>query len=200
MKRRLRGDLISADQCLKGGGQDPVGGAQHHDMGHWAQGVLADCEEELLCCQSDGAQAQLPGEVQESPSLEISKPIWTHSCATCSGETTGVGGGVELNCESSRGPFFPPQFCDSVLPVTTVSQIATLSPACRLGMGAWCQSTWGTRAAGTACSEGADLSPASHPGSPSGHAMGAAGVYYVMVTALLSIAMGKKQSKTLKYW
>lgn len=30
--------------------------------------------------------------------------------------------------------------------------------------------------------------------------MGAAGVYYVMVTALLSIAMGKKQSKTLKYW
>ncbi|XP_062451666.1 glucose-6-phosphatase catalytic subunit 1 isoform X2 [Rhea pennata] len=28
------------------------------------------------------------------------------------------------------------------------------------------------------------------PGSPSGHAMGAAGVYYVMVTALLSIAAG----------
>ncbi|XP_071584794.1 glucose-6-phosphatase catalytic subunit 1 isoform X1 [Heliangelus exortis] len=38
------------------------------------------------------------------------------------------------------------------------------------------------------------------PGSPSGHAMGAAGVYYVMVTALLSAATGKKQSKTLKYW
>ncbi|XP_074705846.1 glucose-6-phosphatase catalytic subunit 1 isoform X4 [Strix aluco] len=38
------------------------------------------------------------------------------------------------------------------------------------------------------------------PGSPSGHAMGAAGVYYVMVTALLSSAMGKKQSRTLKYW
>uniref|UniRef100_A0A8C3CEJ6 Glucose-6-phosphatase n=1 Tax=Cairina moschata TaxID=8855 RepID=A0A8C3CEJ6_CAIMO len=30
--------------------------------------------------------------------------------------------------------------------------------------------------------------------------MGAAGVYYVMVTALLSIALGKRQSKTLKYW
>lgn len=29
--------------------------------------------------------------------------------------------------------------------------------------------------------------------------MGAAGVYYVMVTALLSIAM-KKQPRTLKYW
>ncbi|NXS96380.1 G6PC phosphatase, partial [Jacana jacana] len=38
------------------------------------------------------------------------------------------------------------------------------------------------------------------PGSPSGHAMGAAGVYYTMVTALLSTAMGKKQSRTLKYW
>ncbi|XP_076213020.1 glucose-6-phosphatase catalytic subunit 1 isoform X1 [Aptenodytes patagonicus] len=38
------------------------------------------------------------------------------------------------------------------------------------------------------------------PGSPSGHAMGAAGVYYIMVTALLSTAMGKKQSRTLKYW
>nr|XP_005310110.1 glucose-6-phosphatase catalytic subunit 1-like [Chrysemys picta bellii] len=31
------------------------------------------------------------------------------------------------------------------------------------------------------------------PGSPSGHAMGSAGVYYVMVTAILSIALGKKQ-------
>lgn len=30
--------------------------------------------------------------------------------------------------------------------------------------------------------------------------MGAAGVYYVMVTALLSIVSGKRQSKTLKYW
>uniref|UniRef100_A0A8C5TT39 Glucose-6-phosphatase catalytic subunit 1 n=1 Tax=Malurus cyaneus samueli TaxID=2593467 RepID=A0A8C5TT39_9PASS len=38
------------------------------------------------------------------------------------------------------------------------------------------------------------------PGSPSGHAMGAAGVYYVMVTALLSAAGGKKQSRTLGYW
>ncbi|KFR03283.1 Glucose-6-phosphatase, partial [Opisthocomus hoazin] len=38
------------------------------------------------------------------------------------------------------------------------------------------------------------------PGSPSGHAMGAAGVYYIMVTALLSTAMGKKRSRTLKYW
>ncbi|RMC01506.1 hypothetical protein DUI87_21945 [Hirundo rustica rustica] len=38
------------------------------------------------------------------------------------------------------------------------------------------------------------------PGSPSGHAMGAAGVYYVMVTALLSAAGGEKQSKTLGYW
>ncbi|XP_009702003.1 PREDICTED: glucose-6-phosphatase-like, partial [Cariama cristata] len=35
--------------------------------------------------------------------------------------------------------------------------------------------------------------------SPSGHAMGAAGVYYVMVTALLSAAMGKKHLRTLKY-
>ncbi|XP_028930543.1 glucose-6-phosphatase [Ornithorhynchus anatinus] len=33
------------------------------------------------------------------------------------------------------------------------------------------------------------------PGSPSGHAMGAAGVYYVMVTALLTIARGKKKPK-----
>ncbi|NWY70490.1 G6PC phosphatase, partial [Erithacus rubecula] len=38
------------------------------------------------------------------------------------------------------------------------------------------------------------------PGSPSGHAMGAAGVYYVMVTALLSAAGGEKQSRTLRYW
>ncbi|NXC22130.1 G6PC phosphatase, partial [Corythaeola cristata] len=38
------------------------------------------------------------------------------------------------------------------------------------------------------------------PGSPSGHAMGAASVYYVMVTALLSTAAGKKQSRTLRYW
>lgn len=54
----------------------------------------------------------------------------------------------------------------------------------------------------TACSEGggSDLGLSSHPGSPSGHAMGAAGVYYIMVTALLSTAMGKKQSRTLKYW
>lgn len=45
-----------------------------------------------------------------------------------------------------------------------------------------------------------DLGLSSCPGSPSGHAMGAAGVYYVMVTALLSAAMGKKQLRTLKYW
>ncbi|XP_054989902.1 glucose-6-phosphatase catalytic subunit 1 [Sorex araneus] len=32
------------------------------------------------------------------------------------------------------------------------------------------------------------------PGSPSGHAMGAAGVYYVMVTSALSILKGKKKS------
>ncbi|KAI1230272.1 Glucose-6-phosphatase [Lamprotornis superbus] len=38
------------------------------------------------------------------------------------------------------------------------------------------------------------------PGSPSGHAMGAAGVYYVMVTALLSAAGGEKKSRTLRYW
>ncbi|XP_027558020.1 glucose-6-phosphatase [Neopelma chrysocephalum] len=38
------------------------------------------------------------------------------------------------------------------------------------------------------------------PGSPSGHAMGAAGVYYVMVVALLSAAGGKKQSRTFGYW
>uniref|UniRef100_A0A8C4KWZ8 glucose-6-phosphatase n=1 Tax=Dromaius novaehollandiae TaxID=8790 RepID=A0A8C4KWZ8_DRONO len=37
-------------------------------------------------------------------------------------------------------------------------------------------------------------------GSPSGHAMGAASVYYVMVTALLSMAAGEQQVKTLKYW
>ncbi|XP_054032663.1 glucose-6-phosphatase catalytic subunit 1 isoform X2 [Dryobates pubescens] len=43
-------------------------------------------------------------------------------------------------------------------------------------------------------------STSSASGSPSGHAMGAAGVYYVMVTALLSVAMGKKQLRTLKYW
>uniref|UniRef100_A0A8C8RBY0 Glucose-6-phosphatase n=1 Tax=Pelusios castaneus TaxID=367368 RepID=A0A8C8RBY0_9SAUR len=36
------------------------------------------------------------------------------------------------------------------------------------------------------------------PGSPSGHAMGAAGVYYVMVTAILSIALGRKQP-TIKH-
>lgn len=30
-------------------------------------------------------------------------------------------------------------------------------------------------------------------GSPSGHAMGSAGVYYVMVTAILSIILGNKQ-------
>lgn len=47
---------------------------------------------------------------------------------------------------------------------------------------------------------GSDRGLPSPPGSPSGHAMGAAGVYYVMVTALLSIALGKRQSKTLKYW
>ncbi|MCQ7614227.1 phosphatase PAP2 family protein, partial [Salmonella enterica] len=32
------------------------------------------------------------------------------------------------------------------------------------------------------------------PGSPSGHAMGAAGVYYVMVTSALSIFLGKKKT------
>ncbi|NXV49259.1 G6PC phosphatase, partial [Uria aalge] len=47
---------------------------------------------------------------------------------------------------------------------------------------------------------GSDLGLSSPPGSPSGHAMGAAGVYYTMVTALLSAAMGKKRSRTLKYW
>uniref|UniRef100_A0A8C3HTR2 Glucose-6-phosphatase catalytic subunit 1 n=1 Tax=Chrysemys picta bellii TaxID=8478 RepID=A0A8C3HTR2_CHRPI len=36
----------------------------------------------------------------------------------------------------------------------------------------------------------------SPPGSPSGHAMGSAGVYYVMVTAILSIALGKKFLRT----
>uniref|UniRef100_A0A8C3CKD5 glucose-6-phosphatase n=1 Tax=Cairina moschata TaxID=8855 RepID=A0A8C3CKD5_CAIMO len=38
------------------------------------------------------------------------------------------------------------------------------------------------------------------PGSPSGHAMGAAGVYYVMVTALLSIALGKRQVLWMVLW
>ncbi|XP_029429223.1 glucose-6-phosphatase-like [Rhinatrema bivittatum] len=37
------------------------------------------------------------------------------------------------------------------------------------------------------------------PGSPSGHAMGAAGVYYVMVTALLTIIL-KKNQPMLKSW
>nr|XP_033774940.1 glucose-6-phosphatase-like [Geotrypetes seraphini] len=37
------------------------------------------------------------------------------------------------------------------------------------------------------------------PGSPSGHAMGAAGVYYVMVSALLTIILEKNQH-TLKNW
>ncbi|XP_030076673.1 glucose-6-phosphatase [Microcaecilia unicolor] len=37
------------------------------------------------------------------------------------------------------------------------------------------------------------------PGSPSGHAMGAAGVYYVMVSALLTIIL-KKNQHTLKNW
>ncbi|KAM8946650.1 glucose-6-phosphatase catalytic subunit 1-like [Pelodytes ibericus] len=36
------------------------------------------------------------------------------------------------------------------------------------------------------------------PGSPSGHAMGSAGVYYVMVTSLLTIFLKKKQSLTFK--
>lgn len=36
------------------------------------------------------------------------------------------------------------------------------------------------------------------PGSPSGHAMGSAGVYYVMVTAILSLALGKKKP-TIKH-
>ncbi|XP_062382274.1 glucose-6-phosphatase catalytic subunit 1 [Sardina pilchardus] len=34
------------------------------------------------------------------------------------------------------------------------------------------------------------------PGSPSGHAMGAAGVYYAMVTALLTIALSKKKKRS----
>ncbi|XP_069093842.1 glucose-6-phosphatase catalytic subunit 1-like [Pleurodeles waltl] len=37
------------------------------------------------------------------------------------------------------------------------------------------------------------------PGSPSGHAMGAAGVYYVMVTSLLSIVL-KKDTPKFKNW
>ncbi|XP_078501464.1 glucose-6-phosphatase catalytic subunit 1-like [Lissotriton helveticus] len=37
------------------------------------------------------------------------------------------------------------------------------------------------------------------PGSPSGHAMGAAGVYYVMVTAVLSIVL-KRNPPALKNW
>ncbi|XP_053555544.1 glucose-6-phosphatase catalytic subunit 1 [Bombina bombina] len=36
------------------------------------------------------------------------------------------------------------------------------------------------------------------PGSPSGHAMGSAGVYYVMVTSLLTIVLGKKRPITFK--
>ncbi|XP_044153589.1 glucose-6-phosphatase catalytic subunit 1-like [Bufo gargarizans] len=36
------------------------------------------------------------------------------------------------------------------------------------------------------------------PGSPSGHAMGSAGVYYVMVTSLLTILLNKKHSITFK--
>ncbi|XP_028675825.1 glucose-6-phosphatase catalytic subunit 1-like [Erpetoichthys calabaricus] len=37
------------------------------------------------------------------------------------------------------------------------------------------------------------------PGSPSGHAMGSAGVYYVMVTAVLSVVLKRSQSH-LKSW
>lgn len=32
-----------------------------------------------------------------------------------------------------------------------------------------------------------------HPGSPSGHAMGAAGVYYTLVTSILVIMTSKKK-------
>ncbi|KAM4622732.1 glucose-6-phosphatase catalytic subunit 1-like [Discoglossus pictus] len=37
------------------------------------------------------------------------------------------------------------------------------------------------------------------PGSPSGHAMGSAGIYYVMVSAILSLILKKKES-ALKMW
>ncbi|MEE6511173.1 hypothetical protein FKM82_017642 [Ascaphus truei] len=37
------------------------------------------------------------------------------------------------------------------------------------------------------------------PGSPSGHAMGSAGIYYVMVTAILTIMLKKKEA-ALKNW
>lgn len=36
------------------------------------------------------------------------------------------------------------------------------------------------------------------PGSPSGHAMGAAGVYYTLVTSILAITAGKKKNGSKK--
>ncbi|XP_036381214.1 glucose-6-phosphatase-like [Megalops cyprinoides] len=38
------------------------------------------------------------------------------------------------------------------------------------------------------------------PGSPSGHAMGAAGVYYAMVTSILTILLKNKSSSSSKNW
>ncbi|KAM6951851.1 glucose-6-phosphatase catalytic subunit 1 [Aplochiton taeniatus] len=38
------------------------------------------------------------------------------------------------------------------------------------------------------------------PGSPSGHAMGAAGVYYILVTSILALILKKKKRSTNKGW
>lgn len=38
-----------------------------------------------------------------------------------------------------------------------------------------------------------DIYPVCNPGSPSGHAMGAAGVYYTLVTSILAIVTSKKK-------
>ena len=59
-----------------------------------------------------GNWKRLPREVVDSPSLQISRPAWTPTCATC---CRGPALAEGLDKTVSRSPFQPLQLCDSVI-------------------------------------------------------------------------------------